>query len=167
MPTLMIDDGADAIRKSIRNDCAPASWLGCDFVTISNQIARRVGDTSRLNDSSCDRALEGGIRPQEVLVIEKDKPAIYQAGGDAIVKEGAAGILVETVGTEGNGLNGGLVGIDDGAIRRGSGIFSQKYFRIYGFIRAETRIVRGFQDEDYLSLTAGIGRYKPIIASNI
>jgi hypothetical protein len=160
----MIDDGADAIRKSIRNDRAPASWLACDFVTISRQIARRVGDTGRLNDSSCDGAFEGGIRPQEVLVIQEDKPAIYQAGGDAIVKEGAASILVRTAGAESDGLDGRFIRINDGAICRGSGIFSQKYLRIYGFIRAETRIARGLQDEDYLSLTAGIGRNKPIIA---
>jgi hypothetical protein len=81
MPTLMIDDGADAVGEGIRDDRAPASWLACDLITISSQIARRVGDTGRLNDSSCDGAFEGGIRPQEVLVIEEDKPAIYQAGG--------------------------------------------------------------------------------------
>jgi hypothetical protein len=167
MPTLMIDDGADAIRKSIRNNRAPTPWLSCDFGTISNQIARRVGDTGRLNDSPGDRALEGGIRPQEVLVVEKDKPAIYQAGGDAIVKEGAASILVRTAGAESDGLDGRFIRINDGAIRRGSGIFSQKYLRIYGFIRAETRIVRGFQNEGYLSLATGIGRYKPITASSI
>jgi hypothetical protein len=163
----MIDDGADAVGEGIRDDRAPASWLGCDFGTISSQIARRVGDTSRLDDSPGDRALEGGIRPQEVLVIEEDKPAIYQAGGDAIVKEGAASILVRTAGAESDGLDGRFIRINDGAICRGSGIFSQKYFRIYGFIRAETRIARGLQDEDYLSLATGIGRYKPITASNI
>jgi hypothetical protein len=167
MPTLMIDDGADAIRKSIRNDRAPTPWLSCDFGTISNQIARRVGDTGRLNDSPGDRALKGGIRPQEVLVIEEDKPTIYQAGGDAIVEEGAASILVRTAGAESDGLDGRFIRIDDGAIRRGSSIFSQKYFRIYGSIRAETRIARGFQDEDYLSLTAGIGRNKPITVISI
>jgi hypothetical protein len=163
----MINDGADAVGEGIRDDRAPAAWLGCDLAKIVTQIARRVGDTGRLNDSSCNRALEGGIRPQEVLVIEEDKPAIYQAGGDAIVKEGAASILVRTAGAESDGLDGRFIRINDGAIRRGSGIFSQKYFRIYGFIRAETRIARGFQDEDYLSLTAGIGRNKPITASSI
>jgi hypothetical protein len=75
--------------------------------------------------------------------------------------------LVRTAGAESDGLDGRFIRIDDGAIRRGSSIFSQKYFRIYGSIRAETRIVRSFQDEDYLSLATGIGRNKPIIASNI
>ena len=59
----MIKDGADAVGEGIRNDRAPAPWLACDVGKISTQIARRVGDTGRLNDSSCDRALEGGIRP--------------------------------------------------------------------------------------------------------
>jgi hypothetical protein len=75
--------------------------------------------------------------------------------------------LVRTAGAESDGLDGRFIGIDDSAISGGSGIFSQKYFRIYGFIRAETSIARGFQDEDYLSLATGIGRYKPITASDI
>jgi hypothetical protein len=167
MPPRMINDGADAVGEGIRDDRAPAAWLGCDLAKIVTQIARRVGDTGRLNDSSCDGALEGGIRPQEVFVIEEDKLAIYQAGGDAIVEEGAASILVRTAGAESDGLDGRFIRIDDGAIRRGSSIFSQKYFRIYGFIRTETRIARGLQDEDYLSLAAGIRRNKPITASSM
>jgi hypothetical protein len=63
MPLRMVNDGADAVGEGIRDDRAPAAWLGCDFFKISIQIAPRVGDTGRLNDSSCDRALEGGIRP--------------------------------------------------------------------------------------------------------
>jgi hypothetical protein len=127
----MINDGADAVGEGIRDDRAPAAWLACDFFKISIQIARRVGDTGRLNDSSCDGALEGGIRPQEVLVIEKDKPAIYQAGGDAIVKEGAAGILVRTAGAESDGLDGCFIRIDDGAIRRVSGVMQEKHLGIH------------------------------------
>jgi hypothetical protein len=73
--------------------------------------------------------------------------------------------LVRTVGTEGNGLNGGPVSIDDGAVSRCTRVLEKEHLGIDCLADIKASIARGFQDEDYLSLATGIGRYKPITAS--